>query len=330
MGSLTQTIAFFIPSLTVIVFFQSFHLYSHHLLFSRKDHVLNLCKALCWCLFTLGLILVLFSWPHLLHNKFPEFLIGLFLSALGVLFLIIFFSNHILDFLLSIGMAFLVTGINGLILNDGVPNIIDNWPLAFICFFLAIIIVSVSRYFLVHIVFNSWMPRHFRRQLVIAGSDQEAIKISNHIIECNAPFWISGTLGRGNTLDLDCSIDKGCLGEIKDLPDIVKEYETDDIIITDENIDKQMLVRILEFCTSIGINAWFPPKLMPIIDIKLHIDTFCGLPMIRLRSKKNTWIFDKLKYGLDALLALPGFIILLPFFFQDQCSVMQYLSEHMV
>ena len=36
--------------------------------------------------------------------------------------------------------------------------------------------------------------------------------------------------------------------------------------------------------------------------------------MIRMCSQKNTWVFNKLKYGLDALLALPIFIFLLPLF----------------
>ena len=88
----------------------------------------------------------------------------------------------------------------------------------------------------------------------------------------------------------------------------------DDIIITDETIDKQTLVSVLDYCTSTGIDAWFPAKLMPIIDVKLYLDNFCGLPMIRLCSQKNTWLFSKVKQGFDALITVPLFILQLPLF----------------
>ena len=36
--------------------------------------------------------------------------------------------------------------------------------------------------------------------------------------------------------------------------------------------------------------------------------------MIRLCSQKNTWLFSKVKYGVDALITLPLFILQLPLF----------------
>jgi undecaprenyl-phosphate galactose phosphotransferase len=53
---------------------------------------------------------------------------------------------------------------------------------------------------------------------------------------------------------------------------------------------------------------------MPIIDIKLYIDSFCGLPMIRLGAQKNDLIFNKLKHAFDALISLPLLLILSPIF----------------
>ncbi len=107
---------------------------------------------------------------------------------------------------------------------------------------------------------------------------------------------------------------KNHLGELRDLPDIVDREKIDELIVTDENMDKRTLISLLDYCTSLGLTVWFPPKLMPIIVTKLQIDNFCGLPMIRMCSQKNTWVFNKLKHGLDALLALPIFIFLLPLF----------------
>ena len=91
-------------------------------------------------------------------------------------------------------------------------------------------------------------------------------------------------------------------------------YLFDEIIVTDENIDKRILISLLDYCTSEGLTIWFSPKLMPIIDLKLHIDVFCGLQMIRLCSQKNSYIFNKIKHGLDALIVLPVFLLLIPIF----------------
>jgi exopolysaccharide biosynthesis polyprenyl glycosylphosphotransferase len=122
-------------------------------------------------------------------------------------------------------------------------------------------------------------------------------------------------VGPGSSLGLDHNLGKVCLGDINKIPTIASQFKIDDIIITDEDIDKPTLVSLLDFCTSAGINAWFPPKLLPIINIKLNIDNFCGLPMIRLCSQKNTWLFSKIKHSVDALITVPLFILQLPLFF---------------
>lgn len=314
MDNLAQSVAFLILSLTVIAFFKSYHLYSRHLIFSRKNHLVNLLKSFSFGLLTLGMIFCLFTWSDLWQTNLYAFAAGLFLAAISFLFLGRFFGNHLMDLLMSIGMAHLVVGINGLILTGDVPIILANWQVTLICFLLAAIFILISRGFLVHVVFHIWRRKSFRRQVVIVGSNEEAKKIAHHIIGRNAPFWISGILSPCDAPGLGFNINKDCLGELKELPGIVKEYEINDLIITDENIDKLTLVAILDFCTSTGIDVWFPPKLMPIIDIKLNLDMFCGLPMIKLCSQKNNWLFNKLKHALDALITLPLFIILSPLF----------------
>jgi undecaprenyl-phosphate galactose phosphotransferase len=150
--------------------------------------------------------------------------------------------------------------------------------------------------------------------MIIAGSDHEANQITRHVVDNDAPFWIVGTVGKDAACGLESSLGKVCLGDITRLPAIASQFKIDDIIITDETIDRQTLVSLLDYCTSAGIDAWFPPKLMPIIDIKLYVDSFCGLPMVRLCSQKNSWLFNKIKRGLDALITVPLFILQLPIF----------------
>jgi undecaprenyl-phosphate galactose phosphotransferase len=186
--------------------------------------------------------------------------------------------------------------------------------LIFSGFAMAVLLLTMNRIFLVHVVFNNWLRRQFRKQVVIIGTNNEADAITQHIIKHNAPFWVVGTVGPHLPPGMSDKLKKGYLGGIEELPDIASKYEIDDIIITNDNIDKPTLVSILDFCISAKINAWFSPKSLPIINIKLHPDFFCGLPLILLCSQKNTWLFDRINTIMDAFISLLLLILLLPVF----------------
>ena len=82
--------------------------------------------------------------------------------------------------------------------------------------------------------------------------------------------------------------------------------------MTHKAIDKPQLVTILGYCTKARSNAWLSPQLMPIIDIKLYIDRFCGFPMILLGSQNRNWLYDHVRLLIDKLLALLALILLSP------------------
>jgi undecaprenyl-phosphate galactose phosphotransferase len=223
-------------------------------------------------------------------------------------------NDQLLDFIKAMGLSLMVIGSAGLLLSKETPLIVINSEIIFVSFSMAVCVILAVRLTLVHLVFNKIMRRIFRRQMLIIGSDKEAGIITNHIIDHDAPFWVVGNLGVKEPGSFETSIPKGCLGRLKDLPDIVETEKIDEIIVTDEDIDKAVLISLLDYCTTTGLTAWFPPKLLKIIDMKLYIDNFCGIPMIKLCSQKNTWFFNKVKHAMDALMALPIFIIQLPLF----------------
>jgi len=307
-----QSVSIFIVALVVIAFFPTYNLYSYHFIFLSKNHLVNLIKSFCWSLLTLGIIVFLYVYPYLLEGRYVVPL--LFLAALGLLLLSRFFWDHLLYLLKSVGMSFLAIGIIGMIIPEERPIIIEQWAVIPIGFALAVGMLLVSRSLLVHVVFNDWMRRRFRQQVAIVGSDQEAQRITSHIIDENAPFWVTGFVGAEEVSKPKIPVYKDRLGELKELPLIVRRKKIDEIIVTDENIDKRIFISLLDYCTSEGLTVWFSPKLMPIIDLKLNIDIFCGLQMIRLCSQKNSYVFNKIKHGLDALIVLPVFLLVLPLF----------------
>lgn len=308
-GDVSQTVILYILSLVVISFFPTFNLYNHHLIFLKRKHMASLAKSFGWSLLTLGIITAVFMFPQFFLNYY--LVATIFLIAVGMMLLSRFFWQQLLYIIKSIGISFLAVGTVGLIRPDENPIYIMNWWLIPACFLLAGTMLTVGRLFLVHVVYNIWMRRNFRRQVAIIGSDEEAKNIINHIVSYNAPYWVAGIVGESGP---DVSVPKHRLGTLSRLPDIVEQNKIDEIIVTDENIDKVTLISLLDYCTNKGFTVWFPQKLMPIIGMKLNIDNFCDLQMIRLCSQKNTWLFNKIKHGLDALMALPIFVLLSPIF----------------
>ncbi len=308
-GNLSQAPILCILTLIVLSFFPTFNLYNYHLIFLKNKHMASLVKSFGWSLLTLGVITAIFMWPQLFSNYY--LLAIIFLIAIVMMLLSRFFSEQLLNIIKSIGLSFLIVGMIGLISSDENPIYIINWWVISIGFFSAVVFLMVSRYFVVHVVYNIWMRRSFRRQVAIVGSDEEAKRITNHIVDHNAPYWVAGIVGE---YGLDISVPKDRLGALNKLPEIVKQNKIDEIIVTDGNMDKITLISLLDYCTNEGLTVWFPQQLMPIIGMKLDIDNFCDLQMIRLCSQKYNWLFDKIKHGLDALITLPMFVLHLPLF----------------
>jgi exopolysaccharide biosynthesis polyprenyl glycosylphosphotransferase len=125
---------------------------------------------------------------------------------------------------------------------------------------------------------------------------------------------VKGFITSGTDGDFECTVSKTCLGDVNQLPEIAAATAINDIVITDKDIDKELLLRILDCCIEHRLNVWFVPKLLPIINLKIQPDYMCGLPMIKLCTQKRGEFFNKVKHGLDALIALPLFIFMLPVF----------------
>jgi len=297
-------------SLITISFLFTFELYSYHRIFSPKLHLAQLAKAFVSGLLTILLIVVLYEWPQVLDNMF--FVPLLFLFAVALLVLSRFLTDQLLNILRVLGLSFFATGIFSLMDAENVPAIITNGMTVPVGFLVCAALVIALRMFLVHVVFSIWMRRSFRRQVLIVGSNEAAEDFSNHIIKTNAPFWVRGIVGPQKGAGLNTTIPKLSLGELKRLPDIFSKTPVDELIVTDDNIEKPLLISMIDLCISAGVSVWFQPKLMPIIDIKILIDNFCGIHMIRLHTHRNVWFVNKLKHIVDALITLPAFLLQLP------------------
>jgi len=311
-GEPAQYACLFLHSLVLIAFFTSYHLYSYHHIFVPKAHLVYLLKALCWSILTLGILFGIYTYPQLFRGM--EALVLTMIAAVVLMVLSTFYWRYLIHLLKAMGVSFVLTGIMAYLIPDEKPYVLHDWSTMVAGVAVAFGLFLAARFFLVHVVFSRWLRRRFRRQILVLGTGEEARKITDHVVRLNAPFWVGGFIGPKGSDPMDMPGKKKRLGELRDLPKIFRKERIDDILVTDETIDKPVLISLLDYGTSQGIDIWFSPKLLPIIEMKMHIDMFCGIPMIRLCSQKNSWLFSKVKYGLDALITLPAMLLLLPLF----------------
>jgi exopolysaccharide biosynthesis polyprenyl glycosylphosphotransferase len=293
-----------------LAFFPSAKLYSHHLIFGRRNHAKGLARAMAYGGSTILIVVLIYTWPQAFSNQaiIPMF----FVFAIVILLLSRFIYGQMLNILQILGISFLVTGAFGLIDPVNVPDIILNWQAIVVGFLLLMLFLAIGRYFLVHIFFCVIMRKRFRRQVLIVGHNPDTERIANYIIRAKAPYWISGTVGSDKEQKINIVIPKAKLGRLDDLSDILQQNHLDEIIVTDPTIKKSLLISIVDFCTSVGIDVWLPPKVMPIIDIKLYLDRFCGLSMVCHRSTRNAWFYNKVKHTFDAIIGLLMLVVFLP------------------
>ena len=311
-GQPAQYACLFLLSLVLIAFFLSYHLYSYRYIFLPKAHLVYLFKAMSWSILTLGMILILYTYPQIFRG--PAALLTVSVVAIILLLLSTFYWRYLINFLKAVGVSFILAGIMAILVPNEKPDVLYDWSTLVAGVIVGTGLFLSARFFLVHVVFSKWLRRYFRRQVVVIGTDEEAKQIADHVVRLNAPFWIAGFVGPQKVDASSMPAKKGKLGEHRDLPEIVRKEKIDDLIVTDESMGKPILISLLDYATSEGLTVWFPPKHLPILAMKLYPDNFCGLSMIRLCSQKNSWLFSKMKYALDALITLPAAVLLIPLF----------------
>ena len=299
---------------TILFFLVNLRLYSYHFIFSLRDHLVAVGKTFFYSLLTLAITMAILMVPDTIINTYlvPFTLV----CAVTIILMNRKAQVDMLGLLYPVGLSFIAIGIIEILRKYAYVEGVVAWQPAGRTLLYSALLITISRTILVHWVFNILLRKKFRRQVLVVGSNGEANKFARHIYELNAPFWVVGNVSTNN--NKDCQLtelpNKACLGNLQRLPELTLQHNLNEIVVTSQSISKHDLIALLDFCTSANINAWFSPNLMPIIDIKLHIDSFCGKPMIRLCSQKHSWLFYKLKYASDALITLPAFIFQLPFF----------------
>ncbi|MGD8623721.1 MAG: undecaprenyl-phosphate glucose phosphotransferase [Anaerolineae bacterium] len=103
------------------------------------------------------------------------------------------------------------------------------------------------------------------------------------------------------------------LGGIDDIPDLIKEYEAEEVIIGRPDLDHQEMLAIISRCERGQVGIKIFPDLFQIIATELSIGDLGGLPLLTVRDVALRGWKLTLKRTVDVVGSAVGLILLSPF-----------------
>jgi len=152
-----QQIFFTALCLTPIAFFHNFHLYSYHLIYFPRRHLMQLAKACGLGLFSILIMTLTFKWPEFMPADLFVPCVAAF--ALAVLLINRFLINRFMEdriavLLKALGLALFVVGLIGILEPPEEAVMPQHLHEAFLGCLLAVFALAVVRCLVVHLLFN--------------------------------------------------------------------------------------------------------------------------------------------------------------------------------
>jgi len=258
--------------------------------------------------------------PWAINVHSPEFLLFFVLSFFIVLVfqsknlykLNVVFSRSRQLILVFLSIAYSVIGLTVLVFFVHSARIVDSR--LFVAYFAVISFLSISLFRLLiftplYILFNKNAAS--QKKVVIVGSDIAAksfvveMKIGN-IYGFQLIGFIDDRLEAGKKVYEDYFV----IGKINDIPEIVRKYNVDEIIVAESGVNYDELLDIIDLCKSTPAHVNVSSPLFEIVHQKFSVDSYFDLPMAPLRSVADThqvWFYKRI---LDVFGSLAGIILL--------------------
>ncbi len=102
------------------------------------------------------------------------------------------------------------------------------------------------------------------------------------------------------------------LGGIRDLQDIMREFEVEKVIIAFSGTSSEQLLDLASKCNKAGVECSIVPRLFEVITDEITVNEIGGIPLIKLREKKLRGYQRLLKVIEDYVLASIGLLFVWP------------------
>lgn len=180
---------------------------------------------------------------------------------------------------------------------------------------LSIAILTLHRFTFRRVVYGLRRQGLFRKRVVIVGANEEGEAIWQQFrISDQAGIDVMGFVD--DNRPLNSSFKKlPILGRTKDLKKMVRQYSLDELIVVPTALSRETLLDIYRaFGTNGGAMVRLSPGIFELYTTGVRVTEVGNVPLISLNKLRITGIDAFLKQTLDYMLAIPGIILLAPFF----------------
>jgi len=262
--------------------------------------------------------------PWTLYINSPEFALFFVLSFLIVLLfqsrelyklnVILSRSRQLVAILFSISYS--VIGLAVIIFFFQSARIVDSR--LFVAYFAGISFCGIAIFRLliftpIYIALNK--NALTKKRVIIVGTDIAAKSFAVEMKIGNIyGFQLIGFVDKVLTIGKQIYDDYEVIGNIENIPHIVREYKIDEIIVAEAGINHDQLLKVIDICKSTTAHVNIASPLFEIVHQKFSMDSYFDLPIAPLRSVTNSNQVLFYKRILDFFGSLIGILFLvIPF-----------------
>jgi len=177
---------------------------------------------------------------------------------------------------------------------------------------LTVLLVTAGRSVLVLV--RNWLRRRglWNDRLLIVGTGDVGRMILQKIRQMpRLGYEVVGFID-GDDPPVDEIMGVPVLGDIDDIPEVIREYEIEEVIIGRPELDHQRVLAIISRCERGQVGIKIFPDLFQIIATELSIGDLGGLPLLNVRDVALRGWRLTLKRAVDLLGSAVGLVILSP------------------
>ena len=159
------------------------------------------------------------------------------------------------------------------------------------------------------------MNTGFKRNVLIIGNGEAGKLLATKLMYEN-PIGLNivGFIDDDKPVNSEEISGKKILGNTLNIQAITKEYEVDEIIVNTEGENAEAILKLIDYCKSLGVNVKVTSKLFDVVARKMNTEKYIDVPVIDMSSHYNNSITLTMKRTIDLVIAFLALIIMSPLF----------------
>jgi exopolysaccharide biosynthesis polyprenyl glycosylphosphotransferase len=151
----------------------------------------------------------------------------------------------------------------------------------------------------------------YRRNVIVVGSDEAAVRAAGRLRLHDAQgFRVVGFVDDSAEPGTPMLDGLAVVGRTNDLPEIVEEFDADDVIIAQSTAGHTDLLRMIESARSSRASVRIASDLYRVIPEKVAVEHYAGIPVLLVSKRGNGPVMRMYKRVFDAVASALALLVL--------------------